>query len=62
MGERRFRILLAICVALVTLSTHGVGAAPRTAHFVPTAGSIVKAMAVALGGSARIAKIHTFFF
>ena len=62
MGERRFRILLAICVALVTLSTHGVGAAPRTAHFVPTAGSIVKAMAVALGGSARIAKIHTLFF
>ncbi|MGC8485800.1 MAG: hypothetical protein ACP5O6_09235 [Candidatus Baltobacteraceae bacterium] len=51
-------VAAAACVLLANVA----GASPRSKAFVPTTSSIVQAMAGALGGSTRIAKIDTLYF
>jgi len=55
---RLFVLFTTAAAALVLLA----GLTPRSKAFHPTTSSIVQAMAGALGGSARIAAIHTLFF
>ena len=61
MRDRNIRPLAASVVAAATI-VFLAGNVPRSNAFVPTTSSIVQAMAGALGGSARIATIHTLFF
>ena len=64
MRERSARPAAALLVGLAAfaLLANSAGAAPRSTQFVPTTNSILQAMAGALGGSARIAKIDTLYF
>ena len=64
MRERAVRpgATFAAAAATFALLAGVASAAPRSKAFVPTTNTILQAMAGALGGSARIAKIDTIYF